>query len=455
MDAMVIVVTLGLTLVLGVVVGAVPAMQLSGINAGVVLREDNRTGTAGRGARYVRRGLVVAQVALAFMLLISAGLLLASFRELLAMDPGFRAEHVITGRVAPLESKYPDAVALRSYTSRALDRIRALPGVEAAGVSSFLPFSSDSMSWMVIPEGHVMVPGESVVSSNFLSVTPGYLEALHVPLKRGRFFTDSDAPPAPSVGIVDERLARQFWPDGDPIGRRVYVPSTPDDVLKPGPTVVWMRVVGVVGAVKLRGLVEGEDARAGAYYIPYAQDPSRKIGFAIRTKAEADASGITTGIQRALSGIDPEMQLFDTFSLPDRIVKSLNPRKAPMLLSLAFGSVALLLAALGIYGVLAYQVSQRTREIGIRIALGSDGSGILRLVLREGLGLLLLGHAGGLAGAVALRGVIASQLVGVGALDARVLLAVAAVLSAAGVLASLGPARRAARVDPVIALQSS
>jgi len=455
MDGIVVIVTLALTLLLGLVVGAVPAMQLSGMNVGSVLREDGRTGTAARGARYTRRALVVAQVALAFVLLIGAGLLLATFRELLATDPGFRAEHVITGRVAPLETKYPDDAALRSYTSRALERVRALPGVDAAGVSSFLPFSWDSNSTVVIPEGHSMAPGESVVSPNQLYVTPGYLEALHVPLKRGRLFAEGDAPPSPGVVIVDEQLARRFWKDADPIGRRVYLPSTPDDVAKPGPKVIWMRVVAVVGAVKLRGLVEGEEARAGAFYLPYAQDPSRNIGFAIRTKADADASAVSANVRRALSEIDPEMQLFDTFTLPDRIVKSLNPRKAPMLLSLAFGSVALLLAAIGIYGVLAYQVSQRTREIGIRMALGSDGACILRLVLREGVVLLVVGLAGGLAGAVALRGVIASQLVGVGALDARVLLSVAGVLSLAALVAALGPARRAARVDPVIALQSS
>jgi ABC-type antimicrobial peptide transport system permease subunit len=214
-----------------------------------------------------------------------------------------------------------------------------------------------------------------------------------------------------------------------------------------------MRVVGVVRGVKLKGLVEGEDARVGAYYMPYAANPNRNIGFAIRTSG-ADPAGLTNAVNRVLMAIDPEMQLFDTFAMTERIERSLNPRRAPMLLSTGFGLVALLLASIGIYGVLAYQVGQRTREIGIRMALGSDASRILRSILREGLALVLVGLLFGMAGAVALRGLIASQLYGVGALDPGVILIVTSALAIVSLLACVGPARRAARVDPVIALQS-
>ena len=452
MDAAVVAFTLGLSLVLGVVIGAVPALHIAGMNPGNVLRDDNRTGTTGRRAKYVRRGLVVAEVALAFVLLIGAGLLLASFRQLLRIDPGFKAAQVLTGRVAPLAARYPDNAALTSYTDRALERIRALPGVAAAGVSSYLPFGWDASSSVIIPEGHVMTPGESLVSPNQLYVTPGYLEALRVPLVRGRLFADSDAPPAPPVVIIDEQLADRFWPNADPIGRRMYQPRSPEELAKPVPDTRWVRVVGVVKSVKLKGLVEGENARVGAYYLPYASDPSRNVGFAIRTSG-ADPAALTKAVNGALTSIDPEMQLFDTFAMGERIERSLNPRRAPMLLSLGFGLVALLLASIGIYGVLAYQVGQRTREIGIRMALGSDTSGILRLILREGLILVIVGLALGFAGAAALRGFIASQLYGVGPLDSRVMLLVTNVLAAASLIACVGPARRAARVDPVIALQ--
>ena len=450
-DAVVVLFTFGLALILGVVVGAIPALQLWGVNLSGVLREEGRSGTAGRGARRTRRGLVVAQVALAFVLLIAAGLLLASFRQLLGVDPGFTADRVVTGRVSPLETRYPDDAALRSYVSRALERVRALPGVERVGVSSFLPFGWDSSSSVIVPEGYVMKPGESVVSPNRLHVSPGYLEALRVRLKRGRLFTESDADGAPGVIILDERLAARFWPGAEAVGRRILLPAGPEDIANPGPTANWLQVIGVVSAVKLKGLVEeGETARAGAYYLSYAQSPTRNIGLAIR--GSGDTVDVTASIQRALAEIDPELQLYDVFALQERVTRSLNPRRAPMLLSLAFGAVALLLASVGIYGVLAYQVGQRTREIGIRMALGSDAAGILRLILREGAVLVVLGLAGGFVTLLALRRVIASQLYGVGALDPTVILLVTAVLGLASLVACLAPARRAARVNPVEAL---
>ncbi|HEX2442715.1 MAG TPA: ABC transporter permease [Vicinamibacterales bacterium] len=450
MDSTVFGFTLGLALLLGLIVGAAPAVHLMRSSLSSILREEGRSGTAGRGARYVRRALVVSQVALAFVLLVGGGLLLASFQRLLRVDPGFVAEHLFTGRVRPLETRYRDDAALRSYVSRALERIRALPGVETAGATSFLPFSWDGNSSVVIPEGYVAAPGESVVSPNQLYVTPGYLEAMKVTLRRGRLFTGADGPDAPRVVIVDEQLAKRFWPNADPIGRRIYLPQRPEDVVKPGPDVTWLRVVGVVANVKLRGLVEGEQARVGAYYQSFMQNPSRNVGLAVRTRGELTAA--TTAVQRVLAEIDPEMQAFDVFSMSERVEKSLNPRRAPMLLSTAFGLLALLLASIGLYGILAYQVSQRAREIGIRLALGSDARGILLLVLNEGLSLVALGLAGGAAGAVALRGVIASQLYGVGALDPAVMLGAVAVLAVVSLVACLGPARRAARVSPLVAL---
>ena len=450
MDDTIFTFTLGLAVLLGLVIGAAPALQLARASLSNMLRDEGRGGTAGRGTQYVRRGLVVSQVALAFVLLVGAGLLLASFERLLRVNPGFVAEGVLTGRVSPLETRYSDDAAIRSYTSRILDRMRALPGVEAVGASSFLPFSWDGNSSVIIPEGRAAEAGASVVSPNQLHVTPGYLEAMKVALKRGRLFTEADGPDAPGVVIVDEALAALFWPDVDPIGRRAYLPGRPEDVLKPGPDVKWLQVVGVVANVKLKGLVEGEQARAGAYYLPFTQYPTRGIGFAVRSRA--DMAATTAAVRRALTEIDPEAQAYDVFSMSERVETSLNPRRAPMMLSAAFGLMALLLASIGLYGVMAYHVSQRTREIGIRLALGSDARGILRLVLNEGVLLVALGLAAGLAGALALRGAIASQLYGVGALDPMVISIAVTVLAVVSLIACLGPARRAARVSPLVAL---
>jgi len=451
LDGVVLAVTLAPAILLGFIVGAGPALQLARVNLSNVLREEGRSGTAGRTSKVVRRSLVVAQVALAFVLLIGSGLLLASFQRLLGVDPGFVADNVLTGRLNPLATRYKDDAARRALTDRVLTRVRALPGVEAAGVSSFLPFSWDGSSSVIVPEGYTPKPGESVISPNQLYVTPGYMEAMKVRLKSGRFFTASDTADAPKSVIVDENLARKFWPNQDPIGKRAYLPDSPEDIANPGPKVTWMTVVGVIGEVKMKGLVEGgETARAGAFYAVQSQHSSRGMGLAIRVRG--DLAATQAAVTRALADIDPDLPLTDVFSMSARIDKSLNPRRAPMLLSLGFGVVALLLASIGLYGVLAYHVSQRTREIGIRMALGSDAGGIVRLVLSEGGTLVLVGLALGLAGAVAVRGAIASQLYGVGALDPLVMAGTIGVLGATSLIACWGPARRASKVSPLVAL---
>ena len=229
-DAMVLAMTLAPAILLGIVVGAGPALQLARMNLSGVLREEGRSGTAGKASGYLRRSLVVAQVALAFVLVVGSGLLLASFQRLLAVSPGFEPAHVLTGRVGLAGPRYPNDAARRSYVERALARVRALPGIESAGVTSYLPFSWDSSSSVIIPEGYAPKAGESVVSPNQLYVSPGYLEALKVPLQKGRFFTDSDTADAPRVVIIDEKLAARFWPNQDPVGRRMYLPDKPDDI---------------------------------------------------------------------------------------------------------------------------------------------------------------------------------------------------------------------------------
>ena len=450
MDWVVVAFTAGLALLLGLAIGAVPVAQLAGMNVGIALREEGRSGTASRGARAFRRSLVVAQVALAFVLLIGAGLLFASFRRLLGVDPGFQPAQVLTARVNLPQARYPDDAALRTFAARALEAIRQLPGVRAAGFTSALPLTGDNSSSVIVAEGYVMAPGESVISPNQIRVTPGYFEAMRIPVKRGRLFGEQDAFGAPGAVIVDERLARKFWPNADPIGRRMYVPQRPEDLIQPGPDTPYLAVVGVVGTVRQQGLADTGDERVGAYYLPYAQQSVSGVGLAVRTSG--DPLQMTAAVRRAVTRIDPSLPLFDVRAMPERVERSLDRRRTPMMLSLGLGFVALLLASIGIYGVLAYQVGQRSREIGIRLALGSDPAGILRLILSEGIALVAAGLLLGVAGVVALRPAIASQLFGVGALDPWVLVSVVLVLGGAAAVACLAPAWRASRTDPVSAL---
>jgi predicted permease len=449
LDAVAMAFTLLLALAVGVIVAMVPVLSMRGVNLSQAFREESRSGTAGRGTRLVRRSLVTAQVAFACMLLIGAGLLLASFQRVLGIDPGFTPTNVLTARVAPPESRYPGSQALRGFTNRFLERLRALPGVQQVGITSSIPFSGDSSDSVILAEGYQMAPGESLISPFNTSVSPGYFDTMGIALRSGRFFNDSDTDPSPGVIIVDERLARKFWGDRSPLGRRMYSPASAEDLTKPGPDSQWYTVVGVVAEIRMSGLVETDD-RVGAYYFPLAQQPRRNLTIAVR--GAADATALTPAIRRELAALDPELPLYGVVTMEERMDETLVDRRTPMVLATVFGAVALFLAAIGIYGVLAYQVAQRAREIGIRVALGSGPGRVFRLILSEGLMLLGLGLALGVVGAFSIRSALESQLYGISAMDPFVLAAVAAVLGVVSLAACAVPARRASRIDPLIAL---
>ena len=449
MDTTAVVFTIALCLVVGLLVGLVPVVNLARMNLSQAFREEGRSGTSGRGARVLGRTLVAAQVAFAFMLLAGAGLLLASFQKVVAIDPGFDAEGVLTARVAPPRVRYPDEAARRTFAARFLDGVRALPGVESAGLTTTIPFGGDFDDSVILAEGYHMAPGESLISPFRVEATPGYLETMRVPLKRGRLFNNSDTAASGLVAIVDEVLANKFWPGQDPIGRRMYRPENPDDVLATGPKTRWITVVGVVGETKMAGLVT-DDTRIGMYYFPAAQAELGAMTLAVRTTLPAHT--IAPSIRGVLASIDPELPLYSVRPMQDRIDESLTDRRTPMTLAAIFAGVALFLAATGLYGVLAYQVSQRRKEIGIRMALGSQPRGIFSLVLREGLVLLAAGFVVGIGGAFAIRKTMETQLYAVGAMDPLVLSTVGALLAMVAFLACTLPARRAAKTDPLAAL---
>lgn len=448
MDALVVGFTMGLALLVGVIVGLVPVIGLRQMNLSQAFREEGRSGTAGRGARAVRRVLVASQVAFAFMLLIGAGLLLASFQRVLAVEPGFEPENLLTARVSLPGSRYQPKDA-DAFVGRFLSEVRAIPGVQNAGFTSNLPFGGDFSDSVILAEGYQMGPGESLISPYRVRPTPGYMETLNVSLLRGRFFNDSDTAAAPRVVIVDDRLARKFWPGQDPVGRRMFKPENPEEMTKPGPNQQWFTVVGVVGETKMAGLVTDDD-RAGTYYFPMAQDGTRSLSLAVRTST--DPVAIVPQVRRMLAGIDPELPLYSVRTMNERIDETLTDRRTPMVLAVMFGAVALFLAAIGLYGVLAYQVTQRRKEIGIRMALGSDPGGIFVLVLREGVMVLAAGFTLGAAGAHAIRRTMETQLFGIGAMDPMVFGLVGGLLAVVALIACSVPARRAARIDPLVAL---
>jgi putative ABC transport system permease protein len=449
LDGVVIAYTLAIAAVIGFVLGLIPVASVLPANLTSVLREEGRSGTAGVGARTLRRALVVAQVGFAFILLIGAGLLFASFRQVLAVDPGYTTDGVLTASVTLPRARYTDDDKLIAFTDEALRRLRELPGVAGAGATDSIPFGGSNNDSVILAEGYQMAPGESLISPYRVEVSPGYFNAMGVKLARGRFFDERDGPKAQKVMIVDEKMARHFWPNQDPIGRRMYLPQDLNNLLAINEKTVFLTIVGVIKDIKLRALTE-EKVTVGAYYFPLAQSASSGLTFAVKTAG--DPLSLATSVRSVLSSIDRELPVYEIQTMDARMETSLVSRKSPVMLSLSFGAVALFLSAIGIYGVLAYLVTQRTKEIGIRIALGGSSRSIFELVLREGLLLIGAGFVLGAVGALALRKSLESQLFNVSATDPVVVAGVSAMLALVAILACALPARRATRIDPMVAL---
>jgi predicted permease len=443
---------IALAAAVGIFTGLIPLARLSRANLTDVVRDVGRTGTAGIATARMRRLLATAQVALAFMLLISAGLLLASFRAVLAIDPGFESAGVLTASLNLPATTYPDDAALREVTRRLLERTRALPGAGAAGLTTTIPFGGSYSNSIILAEDSEPGPGQSVVAPHQVTASDGYFEAMRIPLVRGRYFDTRDTASAPPVVIVDERLAQRFWPGRDAVGRRLSRPGNPRgvlDLLARGPGTRYLTIVGVVRNVRVTGLTP-KDPLVGAYYFPYAQQPARSVMLAVRSARDPET--LVPALRSTLASIDQELPLFDVRTMEQRLDRSLVQRRIPMVIAVAFGLVALFLAAIGVYGLLACQVTERRREIGIRMALGGSAADVFRLVMRDGARITGFGILAGLAGTLGMARLIAGLLYGVRATDPIVVGAVALLLATVALIATWLPARRAARVNPATVL---
>jgi predicted permease len=438
LDGRVLLFTSAVTMLTGVLFGVAPALRSSRVNLGETLKEGGR-GAVGGGQR-LRGALVVAEVALSLVLLVGAGLLIRSFMRVQQVEPGFDARGVASMRLSVAGTGYQGERSAE-YFRQLLERVRALPGVESAGAASILPLGGGIGWGSITIEGYVPAGGQEAIQADQRIAGAGYFETMRVPLVRGRYFDERDAAGAPPVAIIDESMARTYWPGADPVGRRLKVGGPEDET-------PWVTVVGVVGGVKQYAL--DTDSRVTIYY-PHGQNPSGTMYVAARTPG--DAGVLAASLAREARAVEPNVAVFDVKTMGQRLSESLARRRFAMLALGLFALAALVLAAVGIYGVMSYTVAQRTREIGVRVALGASRRDVLGLVLKRGMLLALVGIGAGLAGALALTRVLSSLLFGVSASDPLTYAAIALLLAAAALLACYVPARRATKVDPMVALR--
>jgi predicted permease len=436
-DAAVLAFAVLLSLGTGILFGLAPALHgaRSNLNSLLVGRAGHQTRQRGR-----RRGLlVIAEVALALMLLVGAGLMIRSFARLVGTDPGFDADRLITMRVG-LDSRFDSATTAHAYQRRVLNELRALPGVEHAAAVDWVPMGGTNNF-----NDFQIVGREGNQNAGNIFVTDGYLAAMGMPLLRGRDFTERDALAAPGVVIVNRTFAEKYFPGEDALGKQLHIGWDPGDYVR--------TIIGITGDVRFGGL--DQDPRA-ELYTPYMQMPWSMGGMTFVARTAGEPLALVEPMQRAIWSVDADQMIYDVRTM-QRIVGESSSVLMGRILAVALGvfaTLALTLAALGLYGVISYGVAQRTYEIGVRAALGAARADLLRMVLGQGLRLVVFGLLIGLVGAFALTRVMESLLFGVSATDPLTFAAVATLLVAVSAAASLIPALRAARVDPVTALRT-
>ena len=446
MDITVLAYTLGVAVVAGILFGAIPAVHVLRRDLRTVLNSESRGGSADRRTLWVRTSLVTSQVTLAFLLLIGAGLLLVSFRSAMAVEPGFRTENLLTASVSLPSARYPEGGDREQFVDAFLAELGALPGVQNVGVTTQVPFGETGSSSIILPEGYTPPPGESILSPYQTWVAGDYFDAMGIPLVEGRVFETADGREGSRVVILDRWLAQRYYGDESPLGKRMVWGTIPAEADEDD----HYTIVGVVGTVLQNDLTASPAEHAGAYYFPYRQNRQGFITLAISTSGPPES--LVPAVRDRLTNLDSELPLFAVESMRARLDESLMSRRASMVLLLTFAGVALFLAMLGIYGVLAYTVAQRTREIGIRMALGSTARQVFMLVVTQGARVVAVGLLVGGVAAMVLGRLIRSLLYGVEPLNPMVMLTVAITLAVVALAASALPAWRAMRIEPVRAL---
>ena len=433
----------------GILFGLIPALATAKPELTESLKEGGRSATAGSRTNQVRNSLVVGEIALALVLLVGAGLLLKSYARVQDIDPGFDRNNVLTAEINLPAPKYPErgsadynhGAAMANFWNEALRRVRQLPGVKAAAATVVLPLSGSNTDSSFAIEGRPIDGKLPTPDEEIRTITPDYFQVLRTPLLRGRFFTESDTADAPPVVIVNEALAKKYWPGEDALGKRI----TFSDPRKPDPK--WITVVGIVRSIRHRGL---DVDPAPEYYVPYVLNSERSMVLAVRSTQ--DPRSLASAIRREIQSIDPDQPLANIRTLENVTADSVAPRRMSMVLLGAFAGIALLLASVGIYGVISYLVVQRTHEIGVRMALGAQRGDVVRLVVGHAAKLVGIGTVIGLVLAFFSTRTLSALLYTVGAFDAATFVLVTVALSAVALLASYIPALRATRADPMIAL---
>jgi putative ABC transport system permease protein len=439
LDVRVLLFTAGVAIASGILFGLAPAWQISQIHPYQILKTSGRSASAGHGRQRLRAALVVCEAALAVVLLAGAGLFLRSLTRLQDIKPGFEPRGVMTATLSLPRAQYTEPEKQILFYRSVIERLSNVRGVTVAAAGIPLPFSGDGGSASFNIEGRAAGPGDPGPHGDVRFVTPGYFEAMGIPLKSGRYFAGQDRPGTMPVVIIDENLARQYWASENPIDRH----------MRRGSRAPWSTIVGVVGHVNHSDLAG--DTGKGVYYYCTFQQPLPFASLVVKT--QGDPAGMAQAIRQAVREVDPNQPVHRLKTMQDMVAGSLAPRRFVVRMLGFFALVALLMAALGLYGVISYSVAQRTQEIGIRMALGAQGGSLLSMVVGQGLRLAGLGVMIGLAMAGACGRLLENQLFGVSAVDPATFAAISVALLGAAFLASYIPARRATRVDPMTALR--